>query len=150
MGQESFTVTLGGRERTFKWTRAVRNFLEERHNKGLLELIREDVLPCYDNGMPTGGGRWNAQVDFVWQGLRHAGPAITQSRVSEWMEALCDGGGSILEVLAPANASCLASGVLGFKYEIPSEEEPEDAEGKGDAEPTTGSEKSDTAPTSSA
>lgn len=124
-------VKLGGRSRTFKYTHAEREWLEDRFNKGLLELIKEDVMPTDPaTGKLTGGGRWRAQVSVIQAGLRHEGKQITEAKVRKWIETHLAHDGHIVELINAAVTAIFASGVLGFTVK-PSDEDEEGDEGKG-------------------
>ncbi len=118
-------------DREFKYTIAEREYLEDRFEMGLLELINDQIVPRGDSGSLTGGGKIGPQVAFVWAGLRHYGSRVTEARVKEWMMD----SPPILLVLDKAVTACLKAGILGFKWEPPPPEEPEkeSPEGKADA-----------------
>jgi hypothetical protein len=119
-----YKIEIGGGEKVLRYTRDDRKALEERFDKGLRELINDDVWPTQE-GVPTGGGRMTAQVAIVHVGIRHCGPAITESKVEKWLfEDLIKQGRNALEILATCVVAILESGVLGLRVEVP-EAEPE-------------------------
>lgn len=126
-------VELGFKERTFKYTRKEREEFEDAVGRGMWTSIKEDVLALNEKGEATPGGKVKIQRLLVWLGLRHGGPRVTQDQVGTWLEELAQKGGNEFLIYMVAANAVLSSGVLGFKFELPEEEE---AEGKEAPEPT--------------
>ena len=104
-------------DREYRYTDKERDWLEERFEMGLLELMRTHVYPCDENGRPTGGGILKAQVAFIFAGIRHAGPAVTEARVREWLAQVSKEPLGTLRVINKAVKACMASGALGYVIE---------------------------------
>lgn len=128
-----FTCVLGGRDRTFKYTKKERVEYEARFKSGMWETIRKQVLALDENDEPTPGGMVEAQHSLVWLGLRHSGPKVTESNVGDWLEKLVADGGNVFAIYTTAATAVLASGVLGYRYE-PAADEEADPKEKADAQ----------------
>lgn len=115
-------------DREFKYTDKEREWLEDRFEIGLLELMRQQVLPADDNGNPTGGGIYKAQIAFLYAGLRHYGNVMTESKVKELVRQVTAEPLMVMRVLNKAVKACMASGCLGFVYSPPAPPEEEEAE----------------------
>ena len=130
---KQYTIELGGRTRTLKYTREERREIEARFDCDLRSFVYEKCFPMKD-GKPTMGGRLDCQEALIWYGVRHAGPRVTQESISKDLEKLVEGGGSIYAPLSTCIVALLASGVMGWTPPVETEEEGED-EGKEDAAP---------------
>jgi len=126
---KEYTVELGGRKRTLRYTRAERNEIEQRFDCDLRDFVYEKAFPMRD-GKPTLGGRLECQEALIFYGLRHSGPKVTEESVSKELQDLVAKGGSIYAPLSQAIVALLASGVMGW---TPPLAEDEDDEGKEDA-----------------
>jgi hypothetical protein len=135
--------------RELRYTRQERLDFEKRFRdrgmSGMKAIIGELVLPTVpDPDKPgqrlvTVGGDLEAQEYLIYLGLRHLGSAITEKRVSEWLDLAVREEGperQMVAFVAPAVAAVFASGVLGFVYEYKVEKDEEAApatEGKAEA-----------------
>lgn len=132
---KTYTVPLGNADRVLKYTKAERRYLEGRFKVDMQRFLSELVCPVKD-GKAVGGGLWDAQVAFVFTGLRHASKKIDERSVEEWMEAYINSKdeegtyNTIYNVLGPAVMAALQAGFLGRILEE------EDEEGK-DQEPVS-------------
>jgi len=137
--QKEFSANLGGKKRIFKYTMRERSRIEEQFGKGLMELVKSDLIPNDEAGVPTGGGRLKVQVALIHAGIRHGGKAVTLERVNEWLEQYVAHGGIVQEIYAQCALAIMSSGALGFVYEQDDEEEEDagDGEGKAEAETST-------------
>ena len=118
-----YSFDFGGKVREFKYTSAERRVLESRFGVGLGELIQKQVLAVDADGRPTLGGREEQTVALIHAGLKHGGSAVTETRVREWLEAEVTSKGHWMEVVSTACLAVMASGVLGYRYEAPEDEE---------------------------
>lgn len=129
---KEFTVKLGGKDLVLKYTRQERRELEARYKKGLREIILEDVYPLDSKNEPTGGGKLESQIAFLYFGLRHGDfgkKKLTESKVDEWVaDAVENHGGHMLIYLTEAFRACMASGVLGYVIQTSEVEEEEGKE----------------------
>lgn len=129
-----YKCVLGGREREFKYTKKERVEFEARFKAGMWDTIRKHVLALNEEDEPTPGGMVEAQHALVYLGLRHAGPKVTEANVSLWLEQLVEQGGNVFSVYTTASTAVLVSGVLGYKYTPPSEDEEADPKENPDAQ----------------
>jgi hypothetical protein len=128
---KTYSVTLGGKEREFRYTRNERELLEDRFGIGLIDTIRTNVLPTGADGKPTGGGCIKHQTALVWAGLKHNGPKVTERAIAEWIDKLQEEGGNPYMVYGTAVAAVFASGVLGMTItEDETTEDKDEPEGK--------------------
>lgn len=127
---KEYAVELGGQPRTLRYTKNERKQLEKRFGCGLFELVTQQVFPCDQDNRPTGGGTWAAQIAVLHAGLKHAGPAVTETRVETWVDDHIDKDGHVITLLAPAVNAMWAQGVFGMKLDVA---ELDDDEGKGAA-----------------
>lgn len=123
---KTFTTSIGGKDREFRYTSADRDSLEDTFDMGLLELIQTKVLPRDANGRATGGGVLKAQRMLVFKGLQHNGQAVTERKVGEWFDQEIEATGNLFEVLNLAVSAVLASGVLGRKVSFEDETDPKE------------------------
>jgi hypothetical protein len=130
---KEYSIEVGGVSKVLKYTHAERQALEAQYKMGLMEILREKFMPTDDEGKPTGGGMWSVQVDIIYRGLAHNGPAITRKRVEQWMLNACSEDQGVIPMLVAAFQAVLSSGVLGMRVTF-DEPEPEDEEGKEQAE----------------
>jgi len=123
--------------RELRYQRAERYEFEKRFRHfnlpGMKEILFEKVFPIMpdpnddDKMQPTGGGDLEAQICFLWLGIRHHNPKrITEEQVADWVDLAMEEGRPTVSLVARAINAALASGVLGYIYEAPDpEEEPE-------------------------
>lgn len=144
---KTYTVDLPiATTRELKYTRQERldfeKRLRDRGCAGMKEILDKLVLPTKDlgNGVRevTLGGDLEAQEYLIFLGLRHYGHAITEKRVSEWLDLAVtqEQDRPLIGFVARAVSAVFASGVLGYVYEpkIVAEEEAAPAtEGKAEA-----------------
>lgn len=126
---KEYTVELGGKKRTLRYTRAERVEIESRFGCDLRTFVYERAFPMV-NGKPTLGGQLECQEALIWYGLRHNGPKMTEEWVSQQLQELVAKGGSIYIPLTQAVVSLLASGVMGWTAPMPEDEGGEEEEGK--------------------
>ena len=119
-----YSLELGGASRPLAYTSQDRRDLEKRFGKGLREIIFEDVLPMDADHKPTGGGLLEQQIAFLHVGLKHNDAKVmTEKKVSAFVDEYVQKGNHIIGLLGVAVSAVLASGVLGFVYEIQDESE---------------------------
>lgn len=125
-------------ERVLKYTRDERRDFEKRFRdrgcSGMKELLDKYVLTTTPDPDKPGkrlitlGGDLDAQEYLIYLGLRHYGNAITEKRVSDWLDLAVREEGAerqMVAFVAPAVSAVFASGVLGFVYEYTVEKDEE-------------------------
>ena len=104
---EEHKVTLGGRERTFRYTPKDRMAIEQAlfgGSKDIVELI----------GLAT----LQVQATIVWGGLRHEQRKLDVDTVIDWISEYLENTGPIDEVTHEAVRALGESRACGFKFTI--------------------------------
>lgn len=126
---KEYSVDLAGKTRVLKYTRKERVEIEQRFNCDLRTFIYEKAFPLGADNKPTGGGVLVAQEALLYYGLRHAGPKVTEERVSEWLQQEAETTKRpFITIVVQAVLALLSSGVLGFTPNLESEEDDEGKE----------------------